>query len=350
MSDSETEDILPDELPQLGGGAAAKANRYKGGRRISVSAESMDPNGNSVAAADEPFKKTVIKKTKPQQDKIAAAVKNNFLFKQLDEEQYKQVIDAIGEKKVKSGEVVIKQGDVGDFFYIVDDGSLSVYVKSAAAGAGDDGKYGKKVTSYAAGGSFGELALMYNAPRAATVIADKDSSLWALDRVTFRHILMNSTFRKRKMYDTFLSEVSILKSLESYERSKIADALESCVFEDGQVVIKQGDVGETFYIIEQGEALAKQKDDHGKEHDLPSMKKGDYFGELALVLNKPRAATIIAKGKLKCVSLNKQAFDRLLGPALEILQRNMQNYAALTRRKSIKDLIEKMEKEVKVKA
>lgn len=65
---------------------------------------------------------------------------------------------------------------------------------------------------------------------------------------------METANRKRKMYESFLEEVPLLVSLEPYERHKIADALESVSFEDGEVVIRQGDSGDSFYIIESGEA------------------------------------------------------------------------------------------------
>lgn len=135
-----------------------------------------------------------------------------------------------------------------------------------------------KVTDYGPNGSFGELALMYNAPRAATVISTQECTLWALDRVTFRRILMENTSRKRRMYEEFLEEVTLLADLEPYERHKIADALDSVVYSDGDVVISQGDVGDAFYIIESGEAIVSQTDDNGVEHVMQSLKKGDYFG------------------------------------------------------------------------
>jgi CRP-like cAMP-binding protein len=99
---------------------------------------------------------------------------------------------------------------------------------------------------------------MYNAPRAATVKCTSPATLWALDRVTFRRILMENTSRKRRMYENFLEEVPLLVSLEAYERHKIADALESVSFADGDVIIKQGDVGDQFYIIEAGETRVTQ--------------------------------------------------------------------------------------------
>ena len=66
------------------------------------------------------------------------------------------------------------------------------------------------------GGSFGELALIYGTPRAATVKASSstDVKLWGIDRDSYRRILMGSTIRKRKMYEEFLSKVSILGKLQ----------------------------------------------------------------------------------------------------------------------------------------
>ncbi len=254
---SETEDIAPPvNFPP------PAANR---GRRTSVSAESMAPSES------ENHEKIVIPKADEQRARIQQAIGNNFLFRNLDEEQYKDVVNAMAEKKVAKGEDVIKQGGVGDFFYIVEVGTLDVFVSRNGAPA-------VKVTDYASGGSFGELALMYNAPRAATVTATSDCTLWALDRVTFRRILMDSTARKRRMYEAFLEEVPLLSSLEPYERHKISDALESIVFVDGDVVIRQGEPGNNFYIIESGDARVLQKDESGTEQEIALLKKGDYFG------------------------------------------------------------------------
>lgn len=236
------------------------------GRRTSVSAESLQPTSTHD------FVKTVIPKTDEQRERIRAAIGNNFLFKNLDEEQYMDVVNAMVEKLVTNGTKVIEQGGVGDYFYIVESGTLDCLIN------------GEKVTEYTAGGSFGELALMYNAPRAATIVATSDSVLWALDRVAFRMILMENTARKRRMYDAFLSEVPIFKSLEPYERHKIADALEPIQFNDGQVVIKESDVGDNFYLIEQGNAVFYKTAPNGSQQEVNRLSKGDYFGGKSICL------------------------------------------------------------------
>lgn len=183
---------------------------------------------------------------------------------------------------------------------------------------GPDGM-GQKVGTVQAGGSFGELALMYNAPRAATVVsAEPTCTLWALDRVTFRRILMESTFARRRLYEKFLEEVPLLASLTPYERSKIADALETQKYPAGTEIIKQGDIGQSFYLVESGEADAFKD---GEPESVKHYQKGDFFGELALLNDAPRAASIISSTEIKVATLGKSAFARLLGPVEGIMRR-----------------------------
>jgi cAMP-dependent protein kinase regulator len=89
---------------------------------------------------------------------------------------------------------------------------------------------------------------------------------------------MENTSRKRRMYESFLEEVPLLRSLESYERHKIADALESTYFEDGEEVVKEGDVGDNFYIVESGEAIAYKIAEDGSKQEVYRYEKGGYFG------------------------------------------------------------------------
>ena len=83
-----------------------------------------------------------------------------------------------------------------------------------------------------------------------------------------------------------MEEVPILISLEPYERHKIADALESAAFNDGEVVIREGENGEAFFIIESGEAECTQLDASGVSHSVLLLKKGDYFGGTWFILFK----------------------------------------------------------------
>ena len=147
---------------------------------------------------------------------------------------------------------------------------------------------------YHPGEGFGELALLYNAPRAATITAKTDCIVWRLDRDTFNHIVKDAAARKREKFETFLSSVKIFQSMDPYERSQIADALKSEHFKKGDHIIRQGDIGDKFFIICEGEASALKKIEDSKTEELVyQYKKGDYFGERALLTNDSRAASIV---------------------------------------------------------
>lgn len=302
------------QLPPMDG--QAFPNNYNMNRRTSVSAESLNP----ASSAHDNWSPPHHHKTEDQQARLRAAVAGNFLFSGLDDDQSAQVLGALQEKPIPAkGIKVIQQGDVGDYFYVVQDGAFDIYVNpSGKLEPGPDG-LGNKVGSVGPGGSFGELALMYNAPRAATVISTEPSMLWALDRVTFRRILMDSAFQRRRMYEGFLEEVPLLASLTPYERSKIADALETKKFPPGTTIIQEGDVGESFYILESGEAEVFKR---GIEKAVKRYNKGDYFGELALLNDAPRAASVVSATEVKLATLGKNGFQRLLGPVEGIMRRN----------------------------
>ncbi|CAH1266245.1 cAMP-dependent protein kinase type II-alpha regulatory subunit-like isoform X2 [Branchiostoma lanceolatum] len=285
-------------------------------RRQSVCAERYDPDADD----EDDDKKVVHPKSDLQRNRLAQAVANILLFKSLDPEQMQEVLDAMFERKVIPDEHVIDQGDDGDNFYVIDSGTYNIFVKIDGAD--------KHVGSYDNTGSFGELALMYNTPRAATIVATSDGILWALDRQTFRRILLKNAYKKRKMFENLLDNVPMLKTLEQYERMKVADALMTQIFEDGEVIIRQGDSADCMYFVEDGvvRIAMKNKDDPDKELEVTRCKQGDYFGELALVTNNPRAASAYAVGKTKVARLDVHAFERLLGPCKELMKRNIELY------------------------
>jgi len=124
------------------------------------------------------------------------------MFSALDQNEQNIIVDAMMEVKFSKGQKVIKQGDDGDVLYLIDKGTLDCYKKIK----GED----KKLKTYQEGEIFGELALLYNAPRAATIISNGDSILFSLDRNTFNHIVKDAACKKRQRYEDFLQKVEIL--------------------------------------------------------------------------------------------------------------------------------------------
>lgn len=186
---------------------------------------------------------------------------------------------------------------------------------------------------YEAGDSFGELALLYNAPRAASICADTESLLWCLDRETFNHIVKDASRNRREKYESFLARVEILKSMEAYERSVLSDAFVEETFKAGDYIIRAGEEGNKFYLIEEGECVATKGQGADQVELMHYHTPGQYFGERSLLKGEPRAANVIAKTVCKLVSLDRHSFKRMMGPLDTIMRRNMDSYEAYVLKK-----------------
>lgn len=274
---------------------------FNANRRVSVSAEAMNPD----EFKSDSWKPPVNNLTPEQRRDLSKTLSLNFLFQQLDAYSKSTVLSALIKKDFPASTEIITQGDVGDYFYIIESGTVDFYVN------------GNKVNTSGDGSSFGELALMYNSPRAATAVAARDTTCWALDRATFRRILLEGTFDRRIMYEDFLKDVKVLAGLTPQERSKLASALSTEIYHAGDKIVTEGQRGEKFYLIESGTCVIS-KEGAGK---IATIGKGKYFGEVALLNDLPRQATVTATDTVIVATLGKSGFTRLLGPALEVLRK-----------------------------
>lgn len=141
------------------------------------------------------------------------------MFDNLDECETEKIIQAIVPKNVKTGEIVIQQHDRAEYFYVVEKGHLECTKRYK----GEDNDTFLK--EYKPGESFGELALLYNAPRAATLIAKEDCLLWSLDRLTFTVILKDAISKKRLRIIDFLNEMKELDTLDEDDKQKLSESL-----------------------------------------------------------------------------------------------------------------------------
>lgn len=288
------------------------------GRKTGVSAESMDP-----AKMKEQMKNiTCIEKDPEVHANLLSVVAKSALLRALDDEQKEAIVKAFSGPVIKQpGEDVIVQGELGDVFYLLEEGAVDVYISKG-------GNPEIKVHTYKPGDAFGELAIMYNAPRAATCRAQTEAKLWALDRVSFKCIVVAAAMQKREMYKGFLGNVPILSSLNEMEVMTLADSLAEEKYADGDFICKQGDEGNFFYIIKEGEAVCSI-DKEGVDTEVARLTSGQVFGEIALLTAKPRQATVKAAGELKVLAIDRATFTRVMGPLDTIMQRNIEEYEKL---------------------
>ena len=319
QSDSEEDDIDP-ELDNI----VNKINSNPQMKKMSLLPRSgVSAEVYGMFHKKESFIAKVVKKTPEQIQRIKTSIIHSFLFGNLEPKDLEVVINAMEEKRFKKGENIITQGDNGDCLYFVEEGNLNCYKKFQTI------PEPKLVKQYQPGDAFGELALLYNAPRAATITAESDEVItWVLDRETFNHIVKEAAQKKREKYENFLKNVEILSTIEPYELMQISDALKTATFKKGDFIIKEGEMGDVFYILEEGECEATKTLEPGKpDTTIKEYKVGDYFGERALIRGEPRACNIIASSDtVKVISLDRISFKRLLGPIEEILKRNIDKY------------------------
>ena len=110
------------------------------------------------------------------------------------------------------------------------------------------------------------------------------------------------------LYSKFVQSIHLFRDLKLSQVNALCASLQAQDFDDGDTIFKQGDDGDAFYIVESGEAACL------KDGVVVSIvHEGDYFGELALVRNEPRQATVRAKGKLSVLKIGARAFKRLIG-------------------------------------
>ncbi len=252
----------------------------------------------------------VFQKSDDEKQFIEGVVQDNFIFSGVERAELTNLINAFQAFNVSSGEKIITEGEVGDFFYILQEGSVTFTVK------------GNHVGSAEKGSSFGDLALLYDCPRAATCTAVGECKLWRVEQGAFRQILANSTINKdRAVLDT-LKKVPFLKDLEIEYLNKITNSVETKKFGAGTKIIKKGEVGLEFYVVKSGEVSIHDIEVGGRQFDDRVLKAGDYFGERAIVTAEPRVANITATSDVTTLTLSREKFLEVVGPLEDLMKKH----------------------------
>jgi cGMP-dependent protein kinase len=246
----------------------------------------------------------------------------------IDDDKAKVIIDLMWKIDVAAKEEVIKQGSLdADYFYIVKDGTFEITqsqgpqsaTTAAAASVGEIGK----------GGSFGELALMYFAPRAATITATTAGQLWVIDRNQFKNILSKTSEDLLMTNVKYLEKIGLLKDLKDDEKKELATALSDALFYKDETVFNQGEEGKLLYILVDGE-VAIEKDGKLETKLTASKSEPKIFGERALLKQEARSATVRVMSEcVKALTIDKTSFDMLIGPLEQIIQRGKDGNAVV---------------------
>jgi putative peptide zinc metalloprotease protein len=229
-----------------------------------------------------------------------AALRAVPLWSELPDARLLEVARAMRAYNMPRGVEVVRQGEAGDRFFLVAHGAFEVQVD------------GQQQIRLERGDYFGERALLHRAPRAATVMAIEPSRVLALDQAAFDSLLASDLVVRTRLetalaYRQEVAEMALFRDLSSAELDVLLARLLPLDAAAGETIIRQGDSGERFYVVRSG-AVEVERDGH----PLARLGPGEAFGEIALLLDVPRTATVTAVEPTRLLALEAHDFRDLL--------------------------------------
>lgn len=230
------------------------------------------------------------------QDMIGSCLEKHFFMRCLEKQARMEIIREMTLCQVKEGTVIFKQGAIGNFFYIVKEGELSLKINK------------EEVRTLTRGDNFGELALLHSAPRSGTVTAVTTTLVWCMERRNFRKIVDHINNKNYEENKTFISKVSAFANLDPDHKSMLASNLIKVYYDKNDIIVKQGEVSNCLYIIKEGEVecISKNK-------SIRTLKKGDHFGEKSILLETTRTMDVIAKTDCVIYSISVDTLKSMVG-------------------------------------
>lgn len=232
------------------------------------------------------------------------------LFDDVPEDVLGELAGRVRLKTFGLGQPVVRQGERAAAFYVVRSGTLQVVEEDPRSGSQ------RVLRTLGRGESFGELGLAEAAPRSATVRALEESEVFEIEKGTFDRLLASMLhvpeFAPALQSLSELRELSCFSSLEPDELSELLERGEWINVAPGEAIVEEGELGDAFYGLRSGQVDVYQDGEH-----LRSLGPGSYFGEVALLLDMPRTATVVARTPVRAYRLDREGFDRLIGDAFK---------------------------------
>ena len=276
--------------------------------------------GSNHADEDFDWKKHATVKTQEEKEGIAEAIQASVMFRNCNKEQREMIYSCMESVKVKAGTWVIRQGTVGDRFYIIDEGRFEVRI--VPDGEEDlTGEGGHIVHVYEgsrarhAHPAFGELALMYSAPRSASIVAQTDGHLWALHRAAFRQVLIQAQDHRKELKKV-LGDIPYFKYLDSDGINKLAAIMDEITFGRGETICEQGKPGDTMFVVQSGTCYSVRMSSNG-ESKRGNIKSGNYFGDEIFSGGGNYVQTVVSLQTTTCWQLDANLLKQTMGPLLQ---------------------------------
>ncbi|KAK9879594.1 hypothetical protein WA026_006659 [Henosepilachna vigintioctopunctata] len=262
---------------------------------------------------DKSFKKSIKHtfKTIEDESEIRKAIEQNeFISHIITDNRFQAISRTIYSQEVQAGETIIQEGEIGSQLFISALGEYEVTTKSGIKLQFDDVRV------------FGELALLYNVKRKATVRAITKGKLWVLDNQSFKEIIERSEEEERNELVSFLSQVPTLNTTNEDNLRFVADLLSPQFFPTGTEIIKEGKHADAFYILRAGSVRVKTKN----KELVTTLTRGQFFGESALINEESSNETVIAESPgCECLTLSRKYFIKHFGEVSDFQKLSVTN-------------------------
>ena len=233
------------------------------------------------------------------------------IFSGLADEDIRAISERVGTNTFSKGKEIIRQGDPGRTFFLVESGTVEVWVEDM------DG-VDFMVSELTKGDYFGERSLLNDAPRAATCRAKTKVSVLSLDAEDFE-VLVSRSFQVGAEVDQAIQRVELLMTMPVFSEiatprvQRITAMLTAESHPAGTTIIQQGDVGDKFYVVQSGVVEVRLKaEGEQEETTVGRLGRGEYFGEIALLMKVARTASVVAETDVELLALDNSAFDEMV--------------------------------------
>jgi CRP-like cAMP-binding protein/Fe-S-cluster-containing hydrogenase component 2 len=235
------------------------------------------------------------------------------LFAELSPENINSLVAKSKKQQFSPGTIICREGEYGDTFFAILEGSVEVTINTA-------GYDNLTLANLEAGDIFGEMAALSGYPRSATVAAKDDLHLLEIPSEILKELMKISTkFREiiEEKYTvravrTYLRKVPLFGNLRDTMLEELEGKVKLKSFNQGDVIFREGDSGDSLYVIRNGFVkITKQSGD--KDQIIAYLAHGSYFGEMALLEDEKRSATVSAFTKVEIIQVVKEDFNTLLG-------------------------------------
>lgn len=279
-------------------------------------------------------------KNSEQEDLIRLGLMGSPYFHSMSEETCIALVAAMPIQTVEGGTRLTQQGDLGDTAYILVSGSADCFNEDEEMeldSLGSSAANGVFERTIPKGRVFGEMAMLWSIRRTRTIVASGRCEVGVLSRELYQTVVVGRAINQRNIREDVLRSVKLAETLDEEAFSKICDVLTAKVYAPRDVIIRQGDYGQEMFVVLSGECVATVETGsfYGQTdvQEHRRYKKGDLFGERALLQRTVRAATVVATTRLEVLVLSRRQFERMLGP----LSRLQQTHYLADPRKRIAD-------------